>query len=1032
MYNKTKTNKLINGESINYTLVYVVCALVFFAVKQIFKIAIGINADIATGISFGISAVLLYIFERSFVFTNKVKSSNIIQILGMVFRSLVNVGFYLICKFFMCNVLKLEASVAFFITILILYYFDYYFDRLVVFNCTNNPANNKNGRVYTLFYNNRFVVLSGLVAALSFIFIYIVLDMFPMGDTTVMRMDLYHQYGPMMTELYDRVLNGKSFLYSWQTGGGSSFLGNYLNYLASPISAIIFLFDRKDIDFAITTLVLVKGILSACTFTYYLKKSLNSHCFSSAAFGVLYAFCGYFLAYYWNIMWIDGMILLPLIALGIENIINNGKPILYIGSLTLLLFSNYYMGYMTCIFAVLYFLVYFVVSGIPGKLDPNQDKKAKWYSKVLNYSFLNRGIIFAFASLLCGILCACTLIPTFTILQGSSATSGSFPTTFESYFDILDLLKSHIAGLETTIRSSGDDVLPNVYCGILTVLLVPLYFMNKDIRLKEKAVYLLLLIFFIFSFDNNALNYIWHAMHFPNDLPYRFSYMYSFILLIIAFKGLRRIRSLRYQDIVVIGMMWVFILLLFQKEPTNKISEKSIYMTIIFAVIWTGILVIAQSKKLSNFVVGISIVALVFSEVIISDSFQIQGHVEHSTYNINYDKYRESSDYIHSKDNGFYRSELCYLDTRNDPCIYGYDGISVFSSMAYESYSQNQYSLGMMGNRINSYTYNTQTPVYNLMYGIKYLTWTGDSIVPSSDYYSKIYTTNDGSAEVYENLYSMPIAFLTPNDIKDWDNEEGNPFEVQEDFIDKAAGVSNIFIPAKYGDTECYEATCEQVKENGTYFVSKSDVDSTTGSIDITVESVADGELYVYLSSTEIENINYYWNDNEDTHYQNASEPYIMNLGQHKKGDLVTVSLDLSGMEATEGSFDIYAYNIDKGVFASAFDMLQSCSLDITEHSDTYLKGSIDAAYDGYLYSSIPYDDSWSIYIDGKKQKTFDIGDSQLATTIKKGKHTVEYKYFPQGLKLGIIITIFGYIGVGAYLIINKKRQKKNSPNQIC
>ena len=125
----------------------------------------------------------------------------------------------------------------------------------------------------------------------------------------------------------------------------------------------------------------------------------------------------------------------------------------------------------------------------------------------------------------------------------------------------------------------------------------------------------------------------------------------------------------------------------------------------------------------------------------------------------------------------------------------------------------------------------------------------------------------------------MPIAFLTPNDIKDWDNEEGNPFDVQEDFIDKAAGVSNVFIPAKYGDTECYEATCEQVKENGTYFVSKSDVDSTTGSIDITVESVADGELYVYLSSTEIENINYYWNDNEDTHYQNAGEPYIMNLG---------------------------------------------------------------------------------------------------------------------------------------------------------
>ena len=88
---------------------------------------------------------------------------------------------------------------------------------------------------------------------------------------TVMRMDLYHQYGPLFAELYDRVVEHKSFIYSWQSGGGSSFLGNYFNYLSSPLSAIIFLFDRKDISYAITTLVLVKGCLSAGTFAYYLK-----------------------------------------------------------------------------------------------------------------------------------------------------------------------------------------------------------------------------------------------------------------------------------------------------------------------------------------------------------------------------------------------------------------------------------------------------------------------------------------------------------------------------------------------------------------------------------------------------------------------------------------------------------------------------------------------------------------------------------------------------------------------------------------
>ena len=180
-------------------------------------------------------------------------------------------------------------------------------------------------------------------------------------------------------EYFDRIVEHKSFFYSLESGGGSSFLGNFFNYLSSPISLVVLLFDRKEISYAITTLVIIKGVLSAATFTYFLKKSLNSHCLASASFGVFYAFCGYFLAYYWNIMWIDGMIWLPLIALGIEQIINNGKPTLYIVSLTVLLFSSYYMGYMCCIFSVLYFIVYyFMHSSITDKISPDAKYKNRY------------------------------------------------------------------------------------------------------------------------------------------------------------------------------------------------------------------------------------------------------------------------------------------------------------------------------------------------------------------------------------------------------------------------------------------------------------------------------------------------------------------------------------------------------------------------------------------------------------------------------------------------------------------------------
>ncbi len=246
---------------------------------------------------------------------------------------------------------------------------------------------------------------------------------------------------PLFAELYDRVVEGKSLLYSWESGGGSSFLGNYFNYLSSPFTVLIFLFDKADISFAITALVIVKCMASAVTFTYYLKVSQKRHSYVSAAFGVFYAFCAYFLAYYWNIMWIDGMILLPLIVLGIEQLVHNGKGR-----------SLHRRAGSAAAVQLLYGLygVHFLCSVLLGLLpDDRQTPTGKERRKahhsgevqrqnLMRHPFLNRCARFAGFSLLAGGLCAVTLLPTYFLLRGSSATSDSFPTTFESYFTIFD------------------------------------------------------------------------------------------------------------------------------------------------------------------------------------------------------------------------------------------------------------------------------------------------------------------------------------------------------------------------------------------------------------------------------------------------------------------------------------------------------------------------------------------------------------------------------------------------------------------
>ena len=204
--------------------------------------------------------------------------------------------------------------------------------------------------------DNKFTFISGGIALFIILLVYFCYEIIPFGDRTIYRMDLYHQYGPLFTELYDRLVSGESLIYSWNTGLGSSFLGNFYNYLSSPIALIVLLFGHKNTFEAVAAMIAIKCVLSSMSMANYLKKSQNMNSLYSSAFGVLYAFCGYFIAYYWNVMWIDAMYLLPFIILGIEQIINSGKTRTYFISLILAIFSNYYIGFMLCIFSCIYFI----------------------------------------------------------------------------------------------------------------------------------------------------------------------------------------------------------------------------------------------------------------------------------------------------------------------------------------------------------------------------------------------------------------------------------------------------------------------------------------------------------------------------------------------------------------------------------------------------------------------------------------------------------------------------------------------------
>lgn len=1025
--NIPKTNKFINGETVSYTLMATVSLFILFSIKQILKVFIGIGVTPSCIIAFLVASIVSFIIERKYVFGKKILSSNIKQIIFFVIRIAVNFGFYKLAEFGFFNMLDMPISFAWFIAIVTSFLFNYVYDRTLIFDCGYDAVSVKQSKTYKIFYKNRYVFLTTVLATACIAVIYVIFSVFPFGSITVMRMDLYHQYGPLFAELYDRIVEHKSLLYSWITGGGSSFLGNYLNYLSSPLSFLIFLFDKEDISYAITFIVALKCILSATSFSYYLKKSFNKDNYFLSAFGILYAFSAYFLAYYWNVMWLDAMIMLPLIALGIEKIFKTGDIKLYTVSLIILFFANYYMGYMCCIFAVLYFFVCFINTySNDGKLNKNAVYEKKYSTKALmNNVFINRGVKFAFASIIAALICAITLVPVFMILKNSSATSGTFPQTFKSYFDLLDLITSHFALLETTIRSSGDNVLPNIYTGILTFILLPLFLVNNKIKLKEKATYVVLIIFFVFCFNNNCAEYIWHAFHFPNDLPYRYSYMYSFIIAVMGYKTILNFKGIKVKDIAYTGLAIISFVIICQKFLTNKMTNSTIYATIIFVTLWCGFLFLLKNKNAQKKTVSFVLVTFILCETIISSIVGLPLNQDNKNYKENYKTYTDAINYIDNKDSGFYRTELCYLNTRMDPAYYGYNGISVFSSMAYESYSQLQSSLGMQGNKVNSYTYNTQTPVYNMMFNIKYLIQTDVSLAPSSNLYKKIYTTSDKKSNVYESKYNLPIAYCVNSKIDDWVTDEGNPFEIQSDFVKLATGYSNLFKPVEYNSTDFDAVSGDDVTENGTYWLEKSDSSSNYGTETVSLSPTIDGNLYLYVKSSDLKTITVNSEKVSDI-TQSMEDAYILDLGYHNKGDEVLVSLDASKMESESTSFDFYCYTADDTVVKNMYNSLAGNSLNVESYSDTTIKGTVKAKENCYLYSSIPYDDGWSVYVDGKKAETFEIGGTLLAVELTPGQHKIEYKYFPVGFLYGIIISAVTVFGLCVFYIYNKSSLKLN------
>ena len=112
-------------------------------------------------------------------------------------------------------------------------------------------------------------------------------------------------------------------------------------------------------------------------------------------------------------------------------------------------------------------------------------------------------------------------------------------------------------------------------------------------------------------------------------------------------------------------------------------------------------------------------------------------------------------------------------------------------------------------------------------------------------------------------------------------------------------------------------------------------------------------------------------------------------------------------------------------VFEEVFNKLNSQPFELIKREDTYVKGTVDAEESGRLLMSIPYDQGWTAYIDGEETETSSLKGALLTIDIPQGKHTIELKYTPGGLHIGVALTSLSVITLICLAIVDFQKNKR-------
>ena len=807
---------------------------------------------------------------------------------------------------------------------------------------------------------------------------------YPFGDNCILHIDMYHQYCPFFTEFLNKLQTGGSLQYSWNLGLGSDFVSLYAYYLASPLNFLILLCPKSHVIEFMTLLIILKISASGLTFFLYIRhhykligkdgRMHKNQMIPALVFSTAYALSGFVAAYSWDIMWMDCIALFPLIMIGLERLVQEKKAGLYYITLALCIFCNYYISIMICIFLVFAFALLFF-----------SQKKGKG-GAILRFGWY---------SLLAGASSAILLLPEIAVLSVSGSAEGGFPKTAEFYFNILAELGR---GAAVTSVYTGNDHWPNLYAGAFSLFLVWIYVLNRRISWKEKAPRIAMLVFFLVSFAENQLDYIWHGMHFPQALPGRQSFLYSFVLLSMGFAAVRKRKGTRIWNIAVAAIVSMALLLVAGWYGDETVTEPvSLVITALFICVYAVAFVLTKitgkKKRLAfaQFAVFVAVAELAVNMA--ATGFGTTSRVAYTEKQSDYEKLLEMA----KEDNeetgsGFYRVEDTGRKTKNDDSLYGYASATIFSSLMNLDVSHLFQSLFMEGGK-NFYCYNGATPLASSLFSVKYML--SDNALEESPYRTLV--GGSGKSFLYRNNFSLPLGFVMDEQaIADWNVSTADRMASLNSFASALGAEGQMLYPSTY----------------------VTDVNAG----DTTIDIAEDGYYYADYESCTSDTLTVNRSDGWTKQYSKTSHRYLIELGECKAGDEIHILN--SNMESIE--FEVYQLN--EKVVQQAFDALNAQTMQLTDMTtDRKIEGKIQVQNAGRLVLSVPADEGWTLYVDGKETEIEPLADALVGVHLEKGSHTIKLCYTTPGVKAGAGFSLGAVVlfMISAYVSTRIRRKRE-------